>query len=93
MATNQPGIAITIKAWLPVEGPLEAQIEALTMVKQAHETGDYAPLLAAATIDEVKSEQRTRRVEKADPAPDPAPEPVPEPVPEDGAAMDEDDAP
>lgn len=63
MATNQNGIAITIKAWLPVQGTLEAQIDALTLVKTAHETGDYTALLNCSQIDEVKSEQKTRRVE------------------------------
>jgi hypothetical protein len=81
MATNQPGVAIVIKAWLPVEGDLEAQIAALSLVKQAHETGDYSALLASAKVDEVKTEQKTRRIETA---------PVAAPVePE----IDEDDAP
>jgi hypothetical protein len=68
MATNQTGIAIVIKAWLPAGKSLDAQFEALSIVKQAHATGDYAPLLAAANVEEVKTEQKTRRAE-----PEPAP--------------------
>jgi hypothetical protein len=63
MATNQTGIAIVIKAWLPAGKTLDEQFNALSLVKTAHETGDYAPVLAAAKIDEVKAEQKTRRVE------------------------------
>lgn len=66
MATNQSGIAIVIKAWLPAGKTLDEQFEALSLVKTAHATGDYAPLLAAAKVEEVKTEQRTRRMEKED---------------------------
>lgn len=72
MAINQPGIAIAIKAWLPIGKTLDEQLDALTTVKNAHETGDYAELLAKATVEEVKAEQKTRRVEVED---DPQPEP------------------
>ena len=65
MATNQQGIAIIIKAFLPMGKALEDQLAALTLVKTAHETGDYAALLAAAHDVEVKTEQKTRRVEVA----------------------------
>lgn len=65
MATNQTGIAIVIKAFLPIGKDLDQQLAALTVVKTAHETGDYAALLAAAKIDEVKTEQKTRRVDDA----------------------------
>lgn len=60
---NQTGIAIVIKAFLPTGKTLDEQFAALSLVKTAHETGDYAPLLAAAGIDEVKTEQKTRRIE------------------------------
>lgn len=63
MAYNQTGVAIVIKAFLPIGKTLDEQLEALTLVKTSHETGDYAALLAAAGIDEVKTEQKTRRVE------------------------------
>lgn len=63
MATNQTGIAIVIKAFLPTGKTLDETYAALTVVKTAHETGNYAPLLALAKIDEVKTEQKTRRVE------------------------------
>lgn len=65
MATNQTGIAIVIKAWLPAGKTLDEQFEALSIVKQAHETGDYSALLAASSVEEVKTEQKTRRM--ADP--------------------------
>ena len=70
MATNQTGIAITIKAFLPIGKNLDRQLAALTLVKTAHETSDYAALLGAARIDEVKTEQKTRRVAETPAAPD-----------------------
>lgn len=63
MAQNQTGIAIVIKAFLPTGKTLDETFAALSIVKQAHETGDYAPLLAAAKVEEVKTEQKTRRIE------------------------------
>lgn len=65
MAQNQTGIAIVIKAFLPTGKTLDETFAALSIVKTAHETGDYAPLLAAAKVEEVKTEQKTRRVEIA----------------------------
>lgn len=65
MATNQTGIAIIIKAWLPVSGPISEQITKLQMVEAAHSTGDYAELLKAASVEDIKTEQKTRRVEDA----------------------------
>lgn len=65
MATNQTGIAIVIKAFLPTGKTLDETFTALSIVKQAHETGDYAPLLAVAKVEEVKTEQKTRRVDVA----------------------------
>lgn len=78
MAINQQGIAISIKAFLPMGKALDDQLAALNLVKTAHETGDYAPLLAAAQGLEIKTEQKTRRVETAPqqpPAADPATRP------------------
>lgn len=75
MATNQTGIAIVIKAWLPAGKTLDEQFEALSIVKQAHETGDYSALLAASSVEEVKTEQKTRRM--AEPVAEAAPEPEP----------------
>jgi len=63
MATNQTGIAIVIKAWLPTGKTLDEQLAALTLVKTAHETSDYAPLLAAAQIEAVQTDSKTRRVD------------------------------
>lgn len=62
---NQQGIAIVIRAFLPTGKTLDEQFAALSIVKQAHETGDYGPLLIAAKVEEVKTEQKTRRVEEA----------------------------
>ena len=77
MAKNQTGIAITIKAFLPIGKTVPEQLAALTMVQTAHETGDYAEVLKAAKVDEVKSEQKTRRVEE-EIKPEPAPEADPD---------------
>lgn len=74
MAINQTGIAITVKAFLPIGKTLDEQLAALTLVKTAHETGDYAPVLKAAIVEEVKSEQKVRRMDAPAPVEDPAPE-------------------
>lgn len=63
MAVNQTGIAISIKAFLPTGKTLDEAFNALSIVKTAHESGDYTALLAAAQIDEIKTEQKTRRIE------------------------------
>jgi len=70
---NQSGIAITIKAFLPTGKTLDEQFTALGLVRDAHATGDYTALLKAAKVDEVKTEQKVRRVEEA-PAPTAQPE-------------------
>lgn len=80
MAQNQTGIAIVIKAWLPAGKSLDEQFEALSIVKTAHATGDYAPLLAAASVEEVKTEQKTRRIEIAPTTEEPADAVAQEPV-------------
>lgn len=66
---NQTGIAITITAFLPTGKTLDQQFEALSIVKKAHETGDYAHLLQASVDVLVKTENKTRRVEAAIAAP------------------------
>lgn len=48
---------------MPTGKTLDEQFAALSIVKTAHETGDYAPLLAAAQDVEIKTEAKTRRVE------------------------------
>ena len=63
MAKNQTGIAIVIKAFLPTGATIDEQFTALSIVKDAHASGDYTALLKAAKVDEVKTEQKTRRVE------------------------------
>lgn len=62
---NISGIAVTIKAFLPTGKTLDEQFAALTLVKEAHASGDYSKVLSAAKIDDVKAEQKTRRVEDA----------------------------
>lgn len=82
MAINQHGIAISIRAFLPMGKSLDAQLDALNLVKTAHETGDYAALLKAAQDVEVKTESKTRRVDdKPAPAAEPAPVALAEPEP------------
>lgn len=85
---NQTGIAIVVKAWLPTGKTLDEQFEALSIVKTAHETGDYAPLLAAANVEEIKTEQKTRRIED-NPEPAPAPEATEAPADEPGEPAQE----
>ena len=63
MAKNQTGIAIVIKAFLPTGATIDEQFAALSIVKDAHASGDYTALLKAAKVDEVKTEQKTRRVD------------------------------
>lgn len=65
---NQSGIAITIKAFLPTGKTLDEQFEALSIVREAHAGGDYSALLKAAKVEEVKTEQKVRRIEDT-PAP------------------------
>lgn len=83
MAINQQGIAITIKAWLPTGKTLDEQLASLTLVKQAHASGDYAPLLGAAQIEAVQTDSKTRRVGEAS---------VPEPTIENPTPAATDDA-
>lgn len=63
MAKNQTGIAIVIKAFLPTGSTIDEQFAALSLVKDAHASSDYTVLLKAAKVDEVKTEQKTRRVD------------------------------
>ncbi|MDX0262444.1 hypothetical protein GOC60_14775 [Sinorhizobium meliloti] len=66
---NQNGIFIVLKAWLPVTGSISEQIAKLQMVEKAHASGDYAELLGAAKVEEIKTEQKTRRIEDEPAAP------------------------
>ncbi len=65
MAVNRSGIAIVLKAFLPTGKTLDEQFAALSIVKAAHETGDYAALLRVAKDVEIKTEAKTRRIEEA----------------------------
>lgn len=62
---NQTGIAITITAFLPTGKTLDEQFNALSIVKNAHATSDYAALLVASRDVLVKTEQKTRRIPDA----------------------------
>jgi hypothetical protein len=64
---NQTGIAITIKAFLNTGTSAEDQYKALGVLMDAQKSGDYTKLLGMSTVEEVKAEQKTRRV--AAPAP------------------------
>lgn len=72
----ETGIAITIRAFLHTGKTLDEQFAALTMMKEAHETGDYSKVLAAAQIDEIKAEPKSRRTAAEPAAAEPAPAPV-----------------
>lgn len=73
---NQTGIQITIKAWLPTGKTLDEQFEALSIVKNAHASGDYAALLTASKIEGVQTEQKTRRFDDVPQTQQPAGEPA-----------------
>lgn len=83
MATNQQGIAITIKAWLPTGKTLDEQLGALTLVKNAHASGKYAELLEAAKIEAVQTDSKTRRIDETA---------QPQPTIDDPTPADQDDA-
>lgn len=55
-------LEIKIKAILPVGKSIEEAHEALTLAKEAQESGDYSNLLASSTVLDVTVEQRTRRI-------------------------------
>ena len=77
MAHIQNGLSITIKAFIQLKPrDLNHQLEMLTLAKQAHETGDYAALISAAQINEVRVEQKSRKVDDVV-VPPPATEPAP----------------
>lgn len=66
MANNVNVLEIKIKAHLPVGKTIEEAHDALTLAREAMETGDYADLLAAATILDVTVDQKTRRIADAE---------------------------
>lgn len=63
MAINQSGVAITIKAFLPTGKTLDEQFTALSLVKDATDSGNYDLLLRASKDVSIKTEAKTRRVE------------------------------
>ena len=90
---NVSGIAIVIKAFLPTGKTLDEQFAALSIVKNAHASGDYSPLLATAQIDEVKAEQKVRRMEDAPVAAQSAPEQPEQPDTVNGVPYSEEQQP
>jgi hypothetical protein len=83
MAVNQSGVAITIKAFLPTGKTLDQQFLALSLVKDATESGNYDLLLAASSDVSIKTEAKTRRLEvPAEPVAEPVAAPVAEPAAE-----------
>lgn len=60
---NVRGAHITIKAWLPLPKDFNAQFAAMQLIKQAHETGDYAALLKVATVEGVQIDNKVRRMD------------------------------
>jgi hypothetical protein len=63
MAVNQSGVAITIKAFLPTGKTLDEQFNALSIVRDAKESGNYDLLLSCAEDVSIKTEAKTRRLE------------------------------
>jgi len=59
---NQNGIEINLRLWLPIGETIDEQITALTLVKDARETQTYEKLMAAASLEAIKTDQKTRRV-------------------------------
>jgi len=59
---NQNVLEIKIKAHLVVGKSLDEAHEALSIAKNAQETGDYTDLLRHAKVLEVTVDQRTRRI-------------------------------
>jgi hypothetical protein len=83
MAVNKSGVAITIKAFLPTGKTLDQQFFALSLVKDATESGNYDLLLAASSDVSIKTEAKTRRLEvPAEPVAEPVAAPVAEPAAE-----------
>ncbi len=65
MARHLQVIEISIKAHIVVDRDMNKQLEALTALKAAHESGDYSKVIAMATVDAVKAQQKSRRFEDA----------------------------
>lgn len=55
-------LEIKLKAQLPVGKTVEDAHAALTMAKDAKDSGDYSNLLKHATVLEVSVDQKTRRI-------------------------------
>lgn len=64
---NKPGIAIYIKAFVPVPKDIDGQVETLTAIKEAKTSGKFDAVLAKAIDIEVKTESKTRRIEEQPP--------------------------
>lgn len=73
---NQTGIAIVIKAFLPIGKSFDEQFAAMKKVNDAHESGEYGDVLTACGPDniEIKAERKTRRVDDTPAETEPEPE-------------------
>jgi len=70
---NQSGISIKLEVFLPTGTSVEEAYTALSMVRDATESGDYQHVLKAATVDSITVRQLNRRVPVVDePVADPA---------------------
>jgi hypothetical protein len=58
---NKTGIAITIKAFIETGKDMASQFKAMSAVMSAKDSGDYNELFKLVTVEEMKSEQVTRR--------------------------------
>ncbi|WP_026793170.1 hypothetical protein [Pleomorphomonas oryzae] len=65
MAKHVQIIALAIKGYIIVDRDMGKQLEALTALRDAHTSGDYSKVIAMATIDAVKAEQKSRRFDDA----------------------------
>lgn len=78
MAKNQSGVEITIKAFLPTGKTVDQQFSALTLIKEAKETGDFSAMIGACEDVSIKTTVRSRRVEEPKAAEMPNFDPAPE---------------
>ena len=59
---NQSGIVVKIEAFIPTGSTIDEAYQALSVVRDAQESGDYSNVLAHAKIDNVTVKQISRRV-------------------------------
>lgn len=62
---NVSGIAIQIKAFMPIGSTIADTMAALSSIEKAEKTGDYTEVLKSSNIEAIKVEQKTRRMKKS----------------------------